>query len=281
MTIAKKRLPVFSLLFAILCAAMIFQSAHGQMADGSYSADEALRISQAAIGRELADLEFTDGSGKLVKLTDYRGKPLLVSLIFTSCHHVCPMLTRHLKKTVDAARDALGDDSFNIVTIGFDTINDTPEMMRSFAHSQGVNDPDWAFLSASAETMAKLVENVGFIYFPTAGGFDHITQLTVVSRDGVIYRQVYDGAFQLPRLMEPLKDLIYNRHQPAQGLLSEMVDKVKLFCTVYNPNTGEYRFDYSFFAQMAVGFLIVFGVFAYLLFEFFRARRRKKEANAC
>lgn len=255
---------------------MAFQLAHGQVKNGAYSEDDALEISQAAIGRQLVNLEFTDSFGKPVKLADYMGRPLLVSLIFTSCHHVCPTLTRHLKTAVDAARDTLGQDSFRVVTIGFDTVNDTPDRMRDFAQKQGINDPDWAFLSASAETMAELVNNVGFIYFPTPRGFDHITQLTIVDRDGVIYSQVYNGVFELPWLVEPLKDLVFNRPQSAHNLFSGMVDKVKLFCTVYDPNTGHYRFDYSLFVQMAIGAMAVLGIITYLFVEFLRARRRKK-----
>jgi protein SCO1/2 len=262
--------------FAILLSVLASQYAYGQAKDGSYSEDEALEISQAAIGRELAMLEFTDSFGQPVKLADYRGQPLLVSLIFTSCHHVCPALTRHLKTAVDAAREALGHDSFKLVTIGFDTPNDTPERMRDFAHKQGINDPDWVFLSASEETMAELVENLGFIYFNTPRGFDHITQVTIVNRDGMIYQQVYGGTFELPWLVEPLKDLVFNRPQSAHNFFSGMVDRVKLFCTVYDPNTGRYRFDYSLFVQIAIGSFVILGVIIYLLVEIRRARRRKK-----
>lgn len=255
---------------------MLSQTAHGQIKDGVYSEDEALEISQAAIGRKLANLQFTDSSGKPVSLADYGGQPLLVSLVFTSCHHVCPALTRHLKIAVDSAREALGHDSFRVVTIGFDTANDTPEKMRYFARQQGISDPEWAFLSASADTMAKLVENVGFIYFTTPRGFDHITQLTIVDRHGMIYGQVYGGAFELPWLVEPLKDLVFNRPQSAHNLFSGMVDRVKLFCTVYDPNTGRYRIDYSLFVQIAIGALVVLGIISYLLIEIRRSRRKKK-----
>ncbi len=256
--------------------ALVNQPAHSQASDGTYSEDQAIKISQAAIGRELASLEFTDAYNQPVRLVDYRGQPLLISLIFTSCHHVCPALTRHLKTAVDAARKAIGEDSFKIVTIGFDTRNDTPQRMREFAREQAVDDPEWAFLSASAETMAKLVENLGFIYFPTPRGFDHITQVTIIDRDGIIYRQVYGGAFELPWLVEPLKDLVFNRERSVHSLFSGMVDRVKLFCTVYDPNTGRYRFDYSLFVQIAIGALVILGVISYLLTEIFRARRKKK-----
>jgi len=271
------RLPYLIAGIAILLTITASQNASGQAKDGAYSEAEALEISQAAISRELARLEFTNSFGQPVKLADYSGQPLLVSLIFTSCHHVCPALTRHLKTAVDAAREALGHDSFKVVTIGFDTPNDTPERMRDFARKQGINDPDWVFLSASAETMAELVENLGFIYFTTPRGFDHITQVTIVDRDGIIYQQVYGGAFELPWLVEPLKDLVFNRPQSAHSFFSGMVDRVKLFCTVYDPNTGRYRFDYSLFVQIAIGSFVILGVIIYLLVEIRRARRKKKE----
>ena len=277
MITAAFRLPYIIFGFTIVLMVMSSQNAFGQAKDGSYSEDEALEISQEAIGRKLASLEFTDSFGQPVKLAAYGGQPLLVSLIFTSCHHVCPALTRHLKTAVDAAREALGHDSFKVVTIGFDTPNDTPERMRDFARKQGINDPNWAFLSASTETMAQLVENLGFIYFSTPRGFDHVTQVTIVDRDGKIYQQVYGGTFELPWLVEPLKDLVFNRPQSAHNLFSGMVDRVKLFCTVYDPNTGRYRFDYSLFVQIAIGSFVVVGVIIYLLVEIRRARRRKKE----
>jgi len=271
------RFPKTVLFVVGLVTALSYQAVFAQARDGSYSEDEALEISQAAIGRPLANLELTNSYGQTVKLADYAGQPLLVSMIFTSCHHVCPALTRHLHTAVESARAALGHNSFNVVTIGFDTENDTPERMRNFARKQGIDDPQWAFLSGSAENMATLVENLGFIYFTTPRGFDHITQVTIVNRDGEIYEQVYGGTFELPWLVEPLKDLIFNRPQSANSFLSGMVDRVKLFCTVYDPNTGRYRFDYSLFVQIAIGALVVLGVIAYLLVEIRRARRKKRE----
>ncbi len=241
-----------------------------------YDADKTVQVSQAAVGSQLQDFEFTDSHGRGVSLSQYQGKPLLVSLIFTSCHHVCPAITKHLASAVDAAREALGEDSFRVITVGFDTPVDTPDAMREFARQQDIDDPDWDFLSASAETMTDLVENIGFVYFPSPRGFDHVNQVTVVDRHGVVYRQVYGAAFDLPWLVEPLKELVFNRPQPGSHFASDLLGRIKLFCTVYDPNTGRYKFDYSLFVGMGVGVLSVFAVIAYLLVEFLRARRKKK-----
>ena len=83
-------------------------------------------------------------------------------MIFTSCYHVCPAITQHLDAAVKNARAALGDDSFGVITVGFDSPVDTPEAMRLFARRQGVDDPNWAFLSGSADAVQALAENIGF-----------------------------------------------------------------------------------------------------------------------
>ena len=132
------------------------------------------------------------------------------------------------------------------------------------------------FLSGSAEIVDKLTENLGFIYFPSPSGFDNLTQLTIVDRDSIINTQVYGGAFELPWLVEPLKDLVFNRPQSSHSFFANMIDRVNLFCTVYDPNTGRYHFDYSLFVQIAIGSLAILGVFTYLIIETRRARRNKK-----
>jgi protein SCO1/2 len=245
----------------------------------AYDADNALEISQAAVASKLQDYKFYDSQGRPVSLSKYQGRPLLISMIFTSCHHVCPAITRHLATAVEAAREVLEEDSFQVITVGFDTAVDTPDAMRMFAARQNIDDPNWDFLSASADTVNSLVENIGFVYFPSPRGFDHINQVTVVDRDGVVYRQVYGAAFELPWLIEPLKELVFNRPQPGSHLISDLVGRIKLFCTVYDPNTGRYKFDYSLFVGIAVGAVIVLAVAIWLLIEIRRTRRSRKESD--
>lgn len=261
----------------LLCLAL--QPAAAQEAPEGYDPDEAVARSQAAVGRPLGDLVLTDSQGQTVNLAQYRGRPLLISMIFTSCYHVCPAITQHLGFAVRNARAALGEDSFQVVTVGFDTPVDSPEAMRQFARRQDIDDPNWSFLSGAAETMQALVDNVGFVHYPSPRGFDHINQVTLVDADGVVYRQVYGAAFELPWLVEPLKQLVYNRPQPNDHLGSGLVNRIKLFCTVYNPNTGRYRFDYSLFVGMAIGAVIVLAVIALLLLEYVRGRRAKGESS--
>ena len=64
----------------------------------------ALERSQSAIGRAVADVELIGVSGVSHQLSDFHGRPLVISLIFTSCHHICPTTTRYLDQMVEIGR---------------------------------------------------------------------------------------------------------------------------------------------------------------------------------
>jgi len=243
-----------------------------------YTPEQALSFSQAAIGRNVANYQFTDSQGERVTMADFLGKPLVVSFIYTSCADSCPIITQTLASAAASARDALGDDSFSVISVGFDSASDSPDRMRYFATQQGIDISGWKFLSGDLPTMVGLAENLGFIFFQSPKGFDHLSQVTVIDAKGTVYRQVYGQQFDLPLLVEPLKELIFGTEAPFASV-SDLIKKVRLFCTIYDPAADRYRFDYSIFIKLFVGTMIVGGMFVFVVREWyriFRNRRRKK-----
>ncbi len=268
---------VVSRKWALLAIAVVLSVAADAAEDDRYDAERALHLSQQAIGNPISDYALVDQYGQTVNLkSDLAGKPLVISMIFTSCHHVCPATTKHLAKAVDAAREALGEDSFEVVSIGFDVANDSPQAMAAFARRQNVGDDNWRFLSATPESIEQISRDLGFVFFATPRGFDHINQSSVIDRNGMVYSQVYGVTFELPWLVEPLKEIVFNRPSSAGHLFAGLIDRVKLFCTVYDPTTGRYRFDNSLFVQIAVGASMILAVFFYLINEVLKIRRARR-----
>jgi protein SCO1/2 len=226
-------------------------------AEAAFDYDSALATSQAAIGNQVGAHRFTDVNGKPVTLDQFRGKPVVLSMVYTSCYQICPMTTRHLSEVVEKARDALGDDSFNVLMVGFDTPVDTPDAMRFFASKQGVYGENWQLLSGDKQTVDALSIDLGFLYFPSSNGFDHLIQASVIDAEGKVYRQVYGQVFDTPLLVDPLIELVLGRSPPEQPLLAGLVNRVKLFCTTYDPARDGYYFDYSLFIGMLIGATII------------------------
>lgn len=244
----------------------------------AFDAGAALAQSQAAIGRRLSDHLVTDASGRPLRLTALRGRPLVISPVYTSCWQVCPTTTAFLAGVVDLARKLVGESGFTVLTVGFDAANDTPERMAAYARARGLNDaPQWIFASADAATIGRLLTEIGFTYAPSAGGFDHMVQATVVDADGFVYRQVYGQTFDSPQLVDPLKRLVLGQ-RIAETSLPALVDTVRLICSVYDPRTGRYRFDYSLVLSIVIGVLCFTAVAVFIWRSWRRQPVRERPA---
>ncbi|MDH5659375.1 MAG: SCO family protein, partial [Gammaproteobacteria bacterium] len=229
---------------------------------------EALEASQNAIGNQLSNFSFTDSSGRGLKLHDLKGKPLVLSLIFTSCYQTCPMTTRHLSSVVEKAREALGHDKFSVAILGFDSQFDSPLAMKHFAKKQGIENANWNLLSADPKTIKAFTKELGFLFYTSPNGFDHMVQATIIDAESIIYRQVYGEVFDTPLLIEPLKELILGRPQPNNTILADLINKVRFFCTNYDPASDSYHFDYSLFIGMIIGALIIILIIVFLVTEY-------------
>jgi len=181
------------------------------------------------------------------------------------------LITANIEKNLEIAHEALGEDSFSVVSIGFDWQIDTPDRMRMYASAKGIDAPGWYFLSGDEASVAAISKDVGFQYYPSAKGFDHLSQTTIIDADGKVYRQVYGQDFDAQLFVEPLKELVFDTPRDA-GLVDHWVDTFKLFCTVYDPNTGRYAFDYSIFMTIVVGVICLGAILMFIVYEWRRAR---------
>ena len=233
-----------------------------------------LAVSTAAIGNRVADSTFVDHRGRAISLSNLRGKPLVMPLVYTSCYHTCPLIAENLLHAVAVARQALPRDGFQVVVVGFDAGVDTPERMSDFAHSQGLDQPGWTFLSGDTAAIEALARDVGFSYVRSPRGFDHIAQTTIIDGEGRVYWQVYGTDFKSSAVVEPLKQLIFG-HPTRFDDPSTWWSRLRLLCTVYDPSQDRYRFSYAIFVGLVVGLFSLGGTAWFLVRNWVRLRSER------
>ncbi|MGI9419095.1 MAG: SCO family protein [Geminicoccaceae bacterium] len=256
--------PVLSFLIATATASAV------QAEAVALDEEEALQVSQAVIGQPLDNVTLRDTERQPMTLDALRGKPLVINLIYTACSHTCPLVLQTLDPAIERAEELLGRDSFNIATVGFDVRHDTPERMRAFAREQGIDHPNWRFLSADQPTVDTLIENLGFTVYPSPQGFDHLAQTTIIDQEGRIYRHVYGADFEIPAIVEPLMELVFGQRS-SWSSLDGIVNRVRLFCSVYDPRSERYRFDYSIIIGTVIGIVALSAVAIVLVREWRRS----------
>ena len=239
----------------------------------------ALKSSQAVLERSVSDFTLLDRAGQPVRLAQYRGKPLLVSFIYTGCFDVCPATTRALQNAVEASRNVFGTHQFNVLSIGFNQPADSPQAMKAFALQYRIDQPNWEFLSPHASIVESLTREFGFSYAATPAGFDHILQVTLLDGTGRIYRQIYGDSFGADGLAEPLKQLLSNTPVAQQLSLEGLLDRVRILCTVYDPKSGTYRVQYGLLIEVAGGVTFAMAVVWFFLAEWRTQRRARRRPN--
>lgn len=237
-----------------------------------------LAASRAAVGNTPGDYPMRDRQDRLVRLSDFRGKPLLVNFVYTGCFQVCPNSTLVLRSAVNAMRDRFGSGQFRVVSIGFDQPTDTPAALRNYAAQRRIRDANWEFLSPRGEDVAALARDFGFSYVATPGGFDHTLQVSILDAGGRIRQQVVGDAFAAEALGEPLRQLIAGRMFKDSSGFADLLERVRILCSVYDADTGQYRVSYALYIEIAGGLTFIAAMFWFAIREWRYARAERRLA---
>ena len=239
--------------------------------------DEAISASRARIGNMPPDSVLQDREGRSVSLSRYRGKPLIVNFVFTGCFQVCPTSTRDLLGAVRAMRERFGPNQFNVLSIGFNQPQDSPLAMKMFAAQLRIKEPNWEFLSPRTEDVPALTEAFGFRYRPSPAGFDHTVQVSLLDAQGVIRGQIY-GDFSAEILGEPIRRLLRGMLLTDTHTAVDFIERVRIFCSVYDPTTGKYKADYTLVLQVAGGVTFFIAMLWFGILEWWSQRRSRRPA---
>lgn len=155
-----------------------------------------LNIAQMKTGDVLPDAELLSEDGRAIKLSDFQGRALAFTFIFTRCPlpDYCPRMNQHFTR----ARELLlqrsgGPTNWQFLSISFDPEFDKPGVLTRYAYSyRGKNTDQWLFAAAPANVMASFVNQLDFRFANEGGSFLHNLRTVVLDPQRRIHRQ-FDG----------------------------------------------------------------------------------------
>src|SRR3954463_5400612 len=118
-----------------------------------------------------------DQDGKTATLAQYRGRPVMLTFMYSTCRDTCPLTAQQIK----GALDQLGSD-VPTLAISVDPANDTQLNARRFVNRQGLTKR-MRFLLGSRAQLAPIWKAYGIQ--PQGDGFEHTAYVVLVDAQGI------------------------------------------------------------------------------------------------
>ena len=125
------RIAVALLVVGVLALGGVVLAATGGDEGEPVAADNVFAGATMPEGLRAPDFELTDQDGERVSMRSLRGRPVIVTFLYTNCEDTCPVQAQ----TVRGALDELGHD-IPALAIAVDPPNDTPRSARKFLAEQ-------------------------------------------------------------------------------------------------------------------------------------------------
>nr|WP_306266363.1 SCO family protein [Pararhizobium sp. IMCC3301] len=91
--------------------------------------------------------ELADADGKIVHLSDFADKIVVLNFIFASCTDVCPVHSSLIADVQSKINATPMKDMVQFISVTTDPEVDTPEVLRSYGEPRGLDPHNWIFLT--------------------------------------------------------------------------------------------------------------------------------------
>ena len=155
--------------------------------DVSKKASDLAYIPLDGKNRTVPEFSFIDQNGNTVTNKDYLGKVYVIEFFFTTCPTICPIMNRNLVNVQNHFKDF---ENFGVASFTINPEIDTPEVLKAYAKSYGITNPNWHLMTGDEDAIYKLA-NQGFNLYTgknddVEGGFEHSGNFALIDKEGYI-----------------------------------------------------------------------------------------------
>lgn len=137
-------------------------------------------------------ITLTTAAGVPMQLAALRGTPLLVTMFYSQCASVCPLLTMQVQR-ITGRLSSSEQRRIRVLLVSFDSTRDTPDALSAFAAEHHITADTWTIARASASDVRLLAAALGIQYRERADHtFNHSAIISLTDRDGVVRAQTSD-----------------------------------------------------------------------------------------
>ena len=139
--------------------------------------------------------------GRTLNISDLQGKIEIIAMFYSHCTYACPLTINDMKK-IQSGLPKNVDAKTGFVLVSFDPERDKPQVLKTLASDQQLNEREWTLLTGTGDDARSLAAALGVEFKKKSNGdFLHSSQITVLDKDGeIIYKHL--------GLNQPIDDVV-------------------------------------------------------------------------
>jgi cytochrome oxidase Cu insertion factor (SCO1/SenC/PrrC family) len=137
------------------------------------------------IGGEASDFQLVDQRGEPVRLSDFRGKLVVLSFLDSTCHDICPITAQHLKNTLQVLQPGAAENVALFAINVNAAANAVSDVAAASSHWNMDDVPAWHFLTGSPDELQSVwhAYSAGVQVRPD-GEISHLPGVYVIDQQG-------------------------------------------------------------------------------------------------
>lgn len=154
-----------------------------------------------AIGDPVPDFTLTAEDNTAVTLSRLRGKIVALNFVYTRCAlpNFCVRSSNNFVKVQERFHNRIGTDLL-LLTVTFDPVHDTPDVLKKYANQYHADPNGWHFLTGSESAIRRVCNLFGEDYFPDEGLMDHSLHTAILNRKGRLIANLEGNEFSAKQL---------------------------------------------------------------------------------
>ena len=162
------------------------------------------------IGDVVPDFGLLNQDNQRIHLSQYWGRPLLLSFIYTRCPlpDYCPRTSKNFSEIYQSIQSrSKSEGNPHLLTVSFDPEHDTPAVLKEYAgrYMHRARFQIWEFATGSPDEIKAIAGYFGLTYRPEFGQITHTLVTALIGPDGKIVRLYRDNRWSPAEILAELR----------------------------------------------------------------------------
>ncbi len=165
---------------------------------------------ELAIGKQVPDFMLTDQNGQPVTLSQFAGRVVAVTFIYTRCPlpDSCLRLSNNFGGVYKSFHSRMGDDLV-LLSVTFDPVHDQPEVLEQYSRKwKGDDAKGWYFLTGTSSDVQAVCREFGMNVAQDKGLVTHSLTTVIIDRRGRVAASLEGDEFTPRQLGDLLQSVM-------------------------------------------------------------------------